>query len=378
MELKEENKQLSDDFIPEDWTVKEIGDEIDLLTGFPFPSNKYSESGIKLLRGSNVKRGSTDWSHEITQYWEKLTPDLKPYELVEGDIVIAMDGSLVGKSYARLSKKDLPALLLQRVARIRSNKIDLGYLKEYVCSAYFTKHCESVKTVSAIPHISPKDIRSFRIPLPPSIEEQTAIATALSDTDALIESLEKLIEKKRNIKQGVMQELLTPKERWKHIRLGDTLEFQVGYPFSSEYFNPNVGVRLIKNRDLKSNDSIIFYNHSYNQDFIVQNGDILIGMDGDFIPCKWSQGKALLNQRVGRLMPKKSISLDFLYYYIQKPLKEIEKRTSSTTVKHLSHRDIEDLVLPLPELIEQTDIAQALTAIDNELFALEQKKSNTI
>jgi type I restriction enzyme S subunit len=199
--------------IPEDWEVKELEKEIDLLTGFPFHSNQYSSSGIRLLRGSNIKRGVTDWSDDITEFWQKITPDLKSYSLKEGDIVIAMDGSLVGRSFARLSKKDLPALLLQRVARIRSNKIDVGYLKEFICSDYFTKYCDSVKTVTAIPHISPSDIKKFQIPLPPTIEEQQAIASALSDVDALITTLEQLITKKRNIKQGAMQQLLTGKKR---------------------------------------------------------------------------------------------------------------------------------------------------------------------
>ena len=124
-----------------------------------------------------------------------------------------MDGSLVGRSFARLSKMDLPALLLQRVARIRSKKIDLGYLKEFICSEIFTKHCDSVKTSSAIPHISPKDIRDFSIPLPPTIKEQTAIANILSDMDAEISQLEGRRAKMGELKQGMMQELLTGRIR---------------------------------------------------------------------------------------------------------------------------------------------------------------------
>jgi type I restriction enzyme S subunit len=196
-----------------EWKVKVIGKEIDLLTGFPFSSSQYSSCGIKLLRGSNIKRGVTDWSDDITEFWEGITPDLKNYILNEGDIVIAMDGSLVGRSFAILSKKDLPALLLQRVARIRSNKIDVGYLKEFICSDYFSKYCDSVKTVTAIPHISPDDIRNFTILLPPSKEEQQAIAQILSDMDTEIESLKQKRNKYKAIKQGMMQELLTGKTR---------------------------------------------------------------------------------------------------------------------------------------------------------------------
>lgn len=199
--------------IPEDWEVGFVGDVCDMLTGFPFPSSKYSDSGVRLLRGSNVKRSCTDWSAEITQYWPELTSSIAQYELKIGDIVISMDGSLVGRSFAQLRESDLPAVLLQRVARLRSEAVSQSYLKEWVCSKFFTEHCDSVKTVTAIPHISPQDIRSFKLLLPPSKEEQTAIAIILSDMDAEIQALEQRLGKTRQIKQGMMQELLTGKTR---------------------------------------------------------------------------------------------------------------------------------------------------------------------
>jgi len=192
-----------------DWKTVEIGNRIDLLTGFPFPSNQYSINGIRLLRGSNIKRGYTDWSEDITEYWEAITPNLRKYLLNEGDIVVAMDGSLVGKSFARISQNDLPALLLQRVARIRSTSINMDYLKEWICSEFFTKYCDSIKTASAIPHISPDDIKKFSISIPDSKEEQFRIAKILSDMDCEIEALEKQRDKYINLKQGMMQKLLT-------------------------------------------------------------------------------------------------------------------------------------------------------------------------
>lgn len=199
--------------IPEDWEVRNVGHVCDLLTGFPFPSNKYSDSGIRLLRGSNVKRGLTDWSEEITQYWPEISADIKQYELCSGDIVVSMDGSLVGKSFAQLSEGDLPALLLQRVARIRSLLVSQSFLNKWICSPFFTEHCDSVKTVTAIPHISPQDIRDFKLLLPKTEKEQTAIATILSDMDKELAALAQKLAKARDIKQGMMQQLLTGRIR---------------------------------------------------------------------------------------------------------------------------------------------------------------------
>ena len=199
--------------IPEDWTFEKIGAFIDLLTGYPFPSSGYTKSGVRLLRGSNVKRGTTDWSEDITSYWPQISTDIKRFLLRPSDIVVAMDGSLVGRSFAIVSDADLPALLLQRVARIRSETISQDYLGTWICSKIFTEYCDGVKTTTAIPHIGPDDIRAFSIAIPPTKSEQTAIAAIISDMDADIATTEARLAKARDIKQAMAQALLTGRIR---------------------------------------------------------------------------------------------------------------------------------------------------------------------
>jgi type I restriction enzyme S subunit len=207
----------------------------------------------------------------------------------------------------------------------------------------------------------------------------------LSDVDALLGALDRLIAKKRDLKQAAMQQLLTGQTRlpgfhgkWQVKELGSLLRFQVGFPFSSTHFNgKGEGIRLVKNRDLKSDDQIVHYTGSYEQSFVVHNGDVLIGMDGDFLPCKWTKGPALLNQRVGRIFPNSGLNGVFTYYALIEPLKEIETVTSSTTVKHLSHGDVEGIERPIPHLPEQTAIAEVLSEMDEELTSLEQRREKT-
>ncbi len=198
----------------------------------------------------------------------------------------------------------------------------------------------------------------------------------------MIAGLEKLIAKKRDIKQAAMQQLLTGQTRlpgfsgkWEVKRLGEVLRFQVGFPFSSAYFNEKgQGIRLVKNRDLKSEDQVFHYTGRYDDAFVVRDGDILVGMDGDFLPCRWKKGPALLNQRVGRIVPSPGLDKDFSYYYLLGPLKEIESATAATTVKHLSHGDIEGIEKPLPSEAEQSAIAIALSDMDAELAQLEKRR----
>ena len=117
----------------------------------------------------------------------------------------------------------------------------------------------------------------------------------------------------------------------------------------------------------------MFYSGTFADQFLLYDGDILIGMDGDFSPTIWSGGTALLNQRVGRLKALAEIDLRFCYYVLQDELKRIESVTSCTTVKHLSHYDIEKIAVRMPEYNEQQAIAAVLRDMDAEIQTLESR-----
>ncbi|WP_115004123.1 restriction endonuclease subunit S [Xanthomonas campestris] len=152
---------------------------------------------------------------------------------------------------------------------------------------------------------------------------------------------------------------------WKERRLGEVISFQAGFPFASAKFSEKrVGLRLIRNRDLRSNEKAIFYSGDFEDCYVVGDGDVLIGMDGDFTPHIWSAGRALLNQRVGRIATTEECNLDFAYYLLSLHLKEVEHATAKTTVKHLSHSDVENIEAPLPVLVEQHKIAGCLSSVD--------------
>lgn len=387
MELRDQNKKTEYGSIPKDWTIKSLNLEIDLLTGFPFPSSHYSRNGVRLLRGSNVKRGVTDWNPEITQYWPKVTPDLKEYLMNEGDIVVAMDGSLVGKSFARLSRNDVPSLLLQRVARIRSTKIDLGYLKEFVCSDYFTKYCDTVKTSSAIPHISPSDIRNFRIPVPPTKSEQTAIASALSDADALIASLEKLIAKKRLIKQGVMQKLLEPKEGWKLARLGDVVTLSRSSINPLRHQNEQFVLLSIPAFDNDKIPEVVFGREVASQKNLVPPASILVSKLNPRIPRVWmpdfqSSQRLICSTEFLVFVPHDKSIRSFLYTYFQhsKFSEQMELGATGTTGSHQRMNPTDSLNIEIAFPIDHAErnvIVETVTDIQNEIDAIQKRIEKT-
>lgn len=202
--------------IPEGWEVNRLKSSIELLTGYPFKSDKYSNQGIKLARGINVKEGYFDWTD--VQFWSELTRELERYLLKTGDVLIAMDGSKVGKNFCQVKEDDLPILLLQRVARLRPHrKILPNYLYWNIVNKSFLTWVNISKTDPMVPHIAPKDIENFIVAIP-SPPEQTAIARFLDDKTAKIYQAivqkEKLIALLKERKQIMIQELVTGKKTW--------------------------------------------------------------------------------------------------------------------------------------------------------------------
>jgi type I restriction enzyme S subunit len=145
-------------------------------------------------------------------------------------------------------------------------------------------------------------------------------------------------------------------------RLGDLLEVQNGFAFDSKGFSPISGTPLIRIRDLRrgvSNETR--YDGDFDTKYLVHAGDLLIGMDGEFACYEWRGEPALLNQRVCRLQGFKSELLPrYLYYAINKHLKEIEDRTGYATVKHLSSKSVLSITMAVPPLTEQQRIVGML------------------
>jgi type I restriction enzyme S subunit len=151
-------------------------------------------------------------------------------------------------------------------------------------------------------------------------------------------------------------------------RLADVCSVQNGYPFESAFYSKRDGIPLIRVRSLKTQTCDIYYNGPFDKSYLVNNGDVLIGMDGDFQPCYWQGGKALLNQRVSRLINFiDTVNPYYIYQALKKPLQDIENTTHFTTVKHLSSFTIQEIRIDLPPLPEQRAIAHILQTTQNAM-----------
>lgn len=152
---------------------------------------------------------------------------------------------------------------------------------------------------------------------------------------------------------------------WPIKSLENLLRIQNGFAFESERFNDDKrGLPLIRIRDLARGYSETFYDGDHDAAYEVNDGDFLIGMDGEFRCYRWHGGKALLNQRVCRLQGfDAQLNSSYVFYGINQHLSEIEANTSFVTVKHLSSKQIEKIKMPVPPPAEQERMVKLLDEV---------------
>ena len=184
------------------WPVETIENHIDLLTGFPFDSSGYVSKGINICGGLIIMPQKIDWS--ACKHWPQIT-GYEDYILRPNDIVIALDRPWISNGFkiAMVDKEHLPALLIQRTARIRAVDINQHYLMQSLLLGRFDKHCNI--TGSLVPHISPKDIKSYSVMIPP-IELQNQFAAFVERVDQQKQTVQQSLDKLELMKKALMQE----------------------------------------------------------------------------------------------------------------------------------------------------------------------------
>lgn len=180
---------------------------------------------------------------------------------------------------------------------------------------------------------------------------------------AFTRSIDELI---KNDKTG----LLGKHPSWKRVKLSLIASILNGAPFESSKFSSSEGTPLIRIRDLLTGSTETFYTGEYQDTYLINKGDLLIGMDGDFNSCLWNGATGLLNQRVCKVTIETDLyDKTFVNLLLPGYLTSINEHTSSVTVKHLSSKTIGDIDLPLPPRKEQTRIVEKLEELLPQLDA---------
>ena len=170
--------------------------------------------------------------------------------------------------------------------------------------------------------------------------------------------------------------LLAIDPSWEREPLGNVAKILNGFAFKSELFNNTKGTPFIRIRDIENNKIDCYYDGAFDEAYIINPGDLLIGMDGDFNCSTWRGPKALLNQRVCKIEVNTDLyNRKFLEYALPGYLKAMNENTSSQTVKHLSSRSISEILLPNPPLAKQHRIVARVEALMTQVNAARDRLS---
>ena len=172
--------------VPEHWEIARLGRLIELLTGFPFKSEGFTQDAddIRLLRGVNIAPGRVRWN-DIVRWPIRDLPSYLSFELHAGDIVLGMDRPIIqgGVRVATIEESDLPSLLLQRVACIRpEGRLRADFLILLLAGKSFSAYLTPIFTGISVPHLSPEQIRLFRFALPAVMEQEKIVEWTVAST----------------------------------------------------------------------------------------------------------------------------------------------------------------------------------------------------
>lgn len=394
MSIKPGYKHTEVGVIPEEWGVARLSDVV--TTG---PKNGYSGRSGKKARGTpTLSLGATTsgrliLSDETVKQLDEVIDPQSDLFLRPGDVLLQRSNTpeLVGTTAVFDGPAGVyvyPDLMMRMRFRHDANA---HWFWRYANSASGRKFFGSVAAGSSgsMPKISGETLRGMLLPLPP-LPEQRAIAKALSDVDALIASLEKLIAKKRDLKQAAMQQLLTGQTRlpgfegkgykqtevgvipedWDAVRIGELATIKTGSRNTQDRIEDGTYPFFVRSSTIERINS-----YSFDGEAVLTAGDG-VGTGKVF---HYINGKFDIHQRVYKIsdFTARLNGRFFFLVFSTRFYDRIMSMTAKSSVDSVRMEMIADMFIPLPSAIEQRAIAQILTDMDAELVALEQRRDKT-
>ena len=349
----------------EKWNRVALSEICDLVAGFAFKSKDFGDYDSKVIKITHITPPSVDMDNlsgvDMSKY---NATKLAKFVAQAGDYVLAMTGATIGK-IGRIEHGS--AYINQRVLLFKPRQsVDKEYLyyalQQYEFAQYIISHVDSE---SAQPNISAGTIGKYQISLPP-IETQKRIG-------ALLRAYDKKRENNRKINDNLQQQMATLFDSWfvKYVPFGGSCpsnwhesdiysiaDIIYGAPFASKLFNTvGEGKPIIRIRDLKDQQFATYTTERHPKGYLLQHGDIVVGMDGEFRPYIWANDEAWLNQRVCVFANKRQNGKAFLYYTIKPLLYRIEQTQVATTVIHIGKKDYDAFrfMLPSADVLDRFD-----------------------
>ncbi|MBN3876635.1 MAG: restriction endonuclease subunit S [Nostoc sp. JL23] len=411
-------KQTDWGIIPKDWNYEILQGKIVIVHGFGFQSQYFNSQGLYRLTtpGHFYEEGGFRDVGEKQKYYDGPLPD--GYLLRSKDLIVAMteqaDGLLGSAAIIPESGNYLHNQRLGKVKPISSD-IEIDFLYYIFNSKKFRLKVRETAAGTKVKHTSPNKLLEIAVPIPPP-PEQKAIAQSLSDVDALITECDRIITKKRNTKQGMMQQLLTGKKRlpdfskdgdrvvmgkktsegykqtevgmipndWEVVLLDSVAKRGSGHTPDKkhpEYWNGEIKWISLKDSNLLDNlyidntaEKITPAGIANSSAVLHPSGSVVLSRDAGVGKSAITKDVMAVSQHFMAWHCGSQLNNHFLYYWLQTEKSEFERIAIGNTIKTIGLSYFKQLKIPFPSLPEQKAIAQILKDMDTEIAALEQKR----
>lgn len=349
-----------------------LGELIEIKHGYAFSGEHIVEddNGIVLVTPGNFRIGG-GFKEEKCKFFDGEIP--ADYVLKEGDFIVTMTDlskTIDTLGYSALVPKSKRTYLHnQRIGLVtfKSGECDRGYIYWLMRTREYQRSIANTSTGATVHHTSPKKIYDYDLEVPP-LPIQHRIATILSRYDSLIENYQKQIKLLEEAAQRLYKEwfidLRFPghentkivddvPEGWEKKKLIELVDVQYGYAFDGKLFN-NIGegMPILRIRNIPDGITSDYTTEEASKNYIVHNGDIVVGMDGIFHINSWNGDDAYLVQRACSFRPKEECVKGVIFQAIQEPIKFFEKTLVGATVAHLGKKHIDSIELCIPKNFE--------------------------
>lgn len=376
--------------IPEDWEVVHISDLAQNFTGLTYSPDNVREYGTLVLRSSNIQNGKLCYDDNV--FVDMVIPERT--KVKKDDILVCVrNGSarLIGKC-AIIDEVKSETAFGAFMTILRSKNNINPYFVHYIWQSSPLQKQVQDNLGATINQITNKDIDNFVVSAPTKYEEQTRIASALTSIDNLISSLDKLIEKKKNIKQGTMQQLLTGKKRlkgfsepWVEKQLGDCANVLYGFLFTPDYYTKTGKYKVATIGNVQEGKfypdgcNNVNISSSFLNDYqYLKPGDLLISMTGNVgRVCIINADNYVMNYRVGKIVVNSDLCLQLLFHLLNQKgfIEDMLNKAKGAAQLNISKDDILSYSFLCPKSIsEQSAIATVLSSMDEEISSLEAKR----
>ena len=388
---------------PNAWSEVSLGDHAHIKARIGWrglSSTEYTSSGAYLIAGTHIKGAKIQWEKcdHINDYRYEESPEI---QLREHDVVISKDGTIGRLGY--VENMPGPATINGTMMLIRPGKTFYPkFIYFYLQGDKFQKIIKEKVSGSSVPHIFQRDMVTLSVPCPP-LPEQQKIAEILSSVDDVTEKIRIQIDKLKDLKSSMMQELLTKgightefkdspvgriPSNWYCIKMNTIAKVNDGAHHTPTYTSS--GIPFLRVTDLKSKQifsgSIKYISREEHNELIKrckpEKGDILYSKNGTIgIPrlIDWDEEFSIFVSLALIKITSAEVLPEYLALFMDSPIvrEQIRARSKQGTVTNLHLEEIRDFDIPLPSMEEQQKITRALNSVIHRLeVAIEKYESN--